>query len=149
MQYQPATDSHPSGGRQPPDGPACQVCGATPAAEVKVRQHVGMIILWMNRSFRSVLCRDCAIALFREKQDDTLLTGWWGMASLVINTGTIIYNLAQRRFMAKMPAPVRPAGRIPMHIGRPVFLRPGFFVPVGTVVIMLGVILLSIVTTPR
>lgn len=120
----------------------CQVCGAQPAAEVVMRQHVGLILWGIRRTYRVVCCRDCGLAFFRQKQNLTLLTGWWGWISLIFyNPWAIIANLVARSEVMKLPAPVRPAGRAPAAPGRPVYLRAGMIL---SCVLLLVVVVLIV-----
>lgn len=57
-------------------GLACQFCGGQPAIRITLRQHIGALIIMIFRRWRIVCCRDCGIALFRQKQNETLMTGW-------------------------------------------------------------------------
>lgn len=124
---------------------ACQVCGAQPAAAMVLRQHMGFAVFWMNRRFRLVCCRDCGLAFFRQKQNLTLLTGWWGLASgLILNWVTIIFNLVQRGTATRLPVPVRPAGGIPLDPGRPVYLRPGMVLACIAAMLLIVVLVIAV-----
>ncbi|MBO0709235.1 MAG: hypothetical protein J2P44_12805 [Candidatus Dormibacteraeota bacterium] len=91
-----------------------------------MHQHVGMILWGIRRRFRLVCCRDCGLAFFRQKQNRTLLTGWWGWISLIFyNPWAIISNIVERDKVMKLGAPVRPAGAVAVNPGRPVYLRSG------------------------
>ena len=117
---------------------ACQVCWGTPAAKVTFAQHIGIVVVWVNRRVRGVFCRDCAIALFRRQMNLTLATGWWGVISFFLgNPITIIYDLVQRGRIARWAPPQRPEGAPPpLALGRPVFLRPGIAVPIVLFVVL-------------
>ena len=119
---------------------ACQVCWGTPAAKVTFAQHIGVVIVWVNRRVRGVFCRECAIALFRREMNLTLATGWWGIISFFLgNPITIIYDLVQRARVARWEPPQRPEGApLPLPLGRPVFLRPGIAVPIVLIVVLLA-----------
>src|SRR5215472_761760 len=111
----------------PPKPGVCRVCGATPAQQVFFRQHIGIVLVWINRRYGGWLCRTCATGLFRRTMSNTLLTGWWGLLSaFLINPITIVYNLVERFRVSRMTEPVLgDPTRKPMDPGRPVFLRPG------------------------
>lgn len=127
----------------------CRVCGAQPAAEVVMHQHVGLILWGIRRTFRSVCCRDCGLAFFRQKQNLTLLTGWWGWISFGLwNPIAIIGNLVSRGEVMKLPAPVRPAGATAIDPGRPVYLRPGMILSCVLVLIVLFLIVVILVNQP-
>lgn len=110
--------------------------------------HTGMILWGIRRSFRQVLCRDCGLAFFRQKQNRTLLTGWWGWISLGLwNPIAIISNITSRDELMKLPAPDRPAGAAAVDPGRPVYLRAGMIVSCVLGLIILAVILLAVVNS--
>lgn len=128
-------------------GLICQVCGAQPAAEVVMRQHIGMVLWGLRRTFRLVCCRDCGLAFFRQKQNRTLLTGWWGWISLgFYNPWAIISNVIERGRVMSLPAPVRPGGRAPVDPGRPVYLRSGMILSCVLGAVALALIVLSLVS---
>lgn len=52
------------------------------------------------------LCRNCALSIGRDYQSSTLLQGWWGIISLVVNIGTIINNTTELRRADKMAQPI-------------------------------------------
>lgn len=112
-----------------------------------MRQHVGLILWGIRRTFRVVCCRDCGLAFFRQKQNLTLLTGWWGWISLIFyNPWAIIGNIVQRTYVMRLPAPVRPAGAVAVDPGRPVYLRPGLILTcaVALVVVLLIVLIMAL-----
>jgi hypothetical protein len=83
------------------------VCGATPAALVNFRIHIGLLLAWINRRERGVYCREHGLARFKTVLITTLLTGWWGILSLLIlNPLTIIANIrARSKLVALSPGP--------------------------------------------
>jgi hypothetical protein len=121
-----------------PRGPLpgeCRLCGSAPAADVSFRQHVGMVLLMNARSRPGPFCRSCGIATFRDLQNRTLLTGWWGVLSLlVLNWATILQNLRALVRVRRLAPPVRNPSVIsplpaPLPPGRPLWRRPGPLVP--------------------
>jgi hypothetical protein len=124
---------------------ACQICRAAPARSATFTQHIGAIVVWMNRPTTGVFCRDCAIAIFRREMNLTLMTGWWGMLSFaILNPLTILSNLFQRARAGRLPAPVRSAAVFPpLDMGRPVLLRPGIIVPIVLAVLLVLAVALS------
>jgi hypothetical protein len=140
--WRPTVPAPPGAAQAAAAGPAgaCQVCWATPAAKVTFAQHIGVVIVWVNRRVKGVFCRDCAIALFRREMNLTLATGWWGVISFFLgNPITIIYDLVQRARVARWKPPQRPEGAPPpLPLGRPVFLRPGIAVPIGLFALLLA-----------
>ncbi|MEU0008374.1 hypothetical protein ABZ079_30015 [Streptomyces sp. NPDC006314] len=103
---------------------ACQVCGASPAAQVTVRGHQGMLVIMRFLRRQGVFCRTCALATFREMQSDTLVRGWWGPLSMVITPVTLLINLGALSGIRRVPEPVTARWRPPLDPGKPVFKRP-------------------------
>ncbi|MEO3785316.1 hypothetical protein ABGB12_18455 [Actinocorallia sp. B10E7] len=73
-------------------------------------------------------CRYCGLAVFRDMTAKSLLLGWYGALSLLINPLTVLINLVLRSKVANLPDPVppndgRPYGR-PFDPGPPLMSRP-------------------------
>ena len=72
----------------------CQACGRNaPTKYVEFYQNIGMLVLRSMRSVRGNLCKRCIKKYSLKLTGLTLLTGWWGMISAVINPFLIINNL--------------------------------------------------------
>ncbi|MFI8349964.1 hypothetical protein [Streptomyces sp. NPDC085596] len=83
---------------------------------------------------QGVLCRTCALSVFREMQAETLVAGWWGLLSVLITPFVLLSNLSTLSSIRSMPAPVTPGWRPPLDPGKPVFRRPAgvlALVPLG------------------
>lgn len=136
--------AHPGAGQVP----ACRVCGCVPTADVTFRAHRGMIILMQFRRKEGPFCRDCGLAIFRQMTAESLIQGWWGYASSVINTVTVLINLARRGKVANLPAPQPPADgrpyRRPLDPGQPLYARPaavvGALLPFVAVLVFVALI---------
>jgi hypothetical protein len=108
----------------------CAICGCTPATEVTFMQGTGLLLMRRTKTLGIRACRDCGIALFRETQSRTLLTGWWGVFSFFSNLVFLWDNAVARRRLAALSAPVQPAQRSPSHrsaplpVGKPTMMRP-------------------------
>lgn len=113
----------------------CRLCGSAPAADVSFRQHVGMVVLLSAHTQPGPFCRQCGIATFRDLQNRTLITGWWGVLSLlVLGWLTAVRNLWALRRVRRLGPPVRDPSVIsplasPLPLGRPLWRRPGPLVP--------------------
>jgi hypothetical protein len=158
-----ATISEPSGEPIPPPPPApsrgplpgeCRLCGSAPAADVSFRQHIGMVFLMSARSRPGPYCRSCGIATFRDLQNRTLLTGWWGVISLLaLGWVTPLRNLLSLRRVRRLGPPSRDPSVIsplpgPLPVGRPLWQRPGPLVPL--LLAALGaLIVVHLVTAPE
>ncbi|WP_405554852.1 hypothetical protein [Streptomyces sp. NBC_01171] len=73
---------------------------------------------------QGMFCRTCALSVFREMQAETLITGWWGLLSVVITPFVLLANLNTLSDIRRMPTPVTPGWRPPLDPGKPVFQRP-------------------------
>lgn len=107
-----------------PHGPGCQVCGAAPAAAMTVRGHQGMLVMMRFLRRQGTFCRTCGLALFRKMQSDTMVQGWWGMASILITPLTLLINLFTLSRIRALPTPSGPVLRPSLDPGRPVLARP-------------------------
>ncbi|PWI41229.1 hypothetical protein [Streptomyces sp. ICBB 8177] len=123
-----------------PTGEArCRFCGGFPAVRATVRGHQGMIVLMRFMSLKGPFCRDCGIAAHRDMTTKTMWQGWWSYCSWVIAPLTILYNLIPRSKFNKLDKP-QTGFRPPMNPGKPIFERPGAFVailPVALVVVII------------
>jgi hypothetical protein len=84
----------------------CQVCGRRPATLLKVRRHVGMIVMQRFVSARAALCRDHGVALAKDFLRKTLVQGWWGLISFFVNFYAVYTDLVALSQARKLPAPV-------------------------------------------
>jgi hypothetical protein len=129
-QMQPPMHPHqqPYGGAAPMGAGvagSCEVCGAAPAKQVTVRGHQGMLVMMRFLKRRGTFCRTCGLAIFREMQSDTMVQGWWGMASAFITPLTLLFNLFALASIRGIPVPAAMGWRPPFDPGKPVMLRPG------------------------
>lgn len=130
----------------------CQMCGAGPAAPVTVRGHQGMVVIMRSLKRQGMLCRTCALSVFREMQAETLVAGWWGPLSVLITPFVLLANLGALSGIRRLPAPVTPGWRPPLDPGKPVFQRPAgvlALIPLGLlgllVTLVTGLLLVGLV----
>lgn len=120
---------NPYQGFPPPQPVAqCRLCGCVPAAPVTFRSHRGLLVVMQFLSMEGPFCRYCGLAVFRDMTAKSLIMGWYGVLSLLINPLTVLVNLVLRSKVAALPAPVppndgRPSGR-PLDPGQPLMFRP-------------------------
>ena|SRR5665213_335280 len=97
----------PARGPVPAARDACMVCGGTPAARITLRSVVAFVVMGVTSSQHGVFCRDCGLAAFRKRMNQTLLTGWWGVVHFFINLGVILGNLSARSRLMRLGPPTR------------------------------------------
>ncbi|MFJ6940204.1 hypothetical protein [Streptomyces sp. NPDC101132] len=104
---------------------ACRACGSQEAANVKVRAHLGLLIVMRFEHLDGPFCRTCGISVVRQMTTRALCLGWWGPLSLALfNPFTLLWNLYAHRKYAKL-LPSEPApGRTQLDPGAPVLRRP-------------------------
>ena len=72
----------------------CQACQReAPTKYVEYYQNIGMLVMRQLRSVKGHLCRRCTKHYFLKMTGLTLLTGWWGMISFIMNPFLIINNV--------------------------------------------------------
>lgn len=130
----------------------CQVCGSYPAVDVVLRQETGKLIWRVRRRAEGRFCRDCGLALFRSTQNLTLMTGWWGVISFVVNFGSIIGNLGAWWKFRSLAGPHRDLGveasvDEPLQPGSPLYRRAGIWV--AAVVLSVVALVITGETSPQ
>ncbi|MFJ5218582.1 hypothetical protein ACIP98_28150 [Streptomyces sp. NPDC088354] len=105
-------------------GPSCSYCGSVPATAATVRGHQGMIVIMKWLKVRGMFCRSCGLATVRKMTGDSMVQGWWGAASMLINPIVMLLNIRQWVKIKRLGEPVPGAPRRPADPGRPLFLRP-------------------------
>jgi hypothetical protein len=112
---------------------ACVVCGGVPATFITLRSIVAVVIMGITTTQSGFYCRDCGLAVFRQRMSATLLTGWWGIVSLFFNFRAIVENLSARSQLMRLGPATREPGARFLPPGRPVFLRAGFLLNAAVV----------------
>jgi hypothetical protein len=136
-----------SGGRQA--GPTyraarvgeCDLCGSGPATQVVFKHQHAYLIRATVYTSQLELCRGCALALGRARQNRTLIAGWWGVLSFFRNLGIVWTNTIQLRRAARLTSPTRSPEVVtplatPLPQGRSVFGRFGFWFTMVVVAII-------------
>ncbi len=83
----------------------CQQCGRSPAREIIVRRHVGMLVMQRFFKVRAQLCRSCGWKLVRGWTGRTLVQGWWGYVSFFANIFTVLMNVVSAVKVLRLPRP--------------------------------------------
>jgi DnaJ domain len=138
----PFERAEPRGPTLRPPGPTeCDLCGASPAKPLTLRQGVGLLVARRRSVLTLTLCKGCGKAFFREVQNQTLLKGWWGVFAFLANCFYVAANVATlgRIFWMEEPrartVPMDVPLSSPMSPGRPLVRRAGLWVSAMALVI--------------
>ena len=74
----------------------CELCGQRPAARIKLKRGVGMIIAARTVSADVTLCESCAASATAEFQKKTALQGWTSPRSALSNPFFLASNAVNR-----------------------------------------------------
>lgn len=77
--------------------PSCEICGEQPAAPIDLRRQVGMVVLMRQYSATAVLCEHCAQKAYMEFQKSTVLKGWTGIKSALMNPVVMGANVVNKK----------------------------------------------------
>ena len=142
----PAPPGAPLAGPSAPTGSpvtVCQQCGAIPVASASFRSVLGVILLFWVRTTTGTWCRDCGRSIGRSEQNRTLLTGWWGVISGVVNVVNVLANASLLLRFGRLGAPTGGAQASRLEPGRPALLRPGALVLLVGAVLVGGLVVVG------
>ena len=74
----------------------CEVCGNSPAARIKLRRGVGLVLAQRIYKADAILCDVCAAAATSEYQSKTAIQGWTSPRSGLMNPFYIASNAVNR-----------------------------------------------------
>jgi hypothetical protein len=86
----------------------CQLCGRSPAVNVTLRRHVGMIVLQRFVRWEGPVCREHGEAMTKIYLRKTLVEGWWGAISFFVNWFALATDLVAWHRVSKLPSPSTP-----------------------------------------
>lgn len=109
----------------------CQHCGRRPTAPVDLRAHTGMVVMARYALLSGFFCRECGMAMFRDRQNHTLIRGWWGVVAFFTNFYAVAKNVISWTRLVALPPPTGRADAPPLDPGRPLFARLGVWVVVA------------------
>ncbi|MGA8015629.1 MAG: hypothetical protein WCB85_06905 [Candidatus Dormiibacterota bacterium] len=88
------------------EGVRCRLCHRGPTAEASLFEHHGYGVPLKHLVLRGPLCRQCGLVAWRRMTLQTLLLGWWGLASIVLTPVTLVLNaIALARLLRTPEAP--------------------------------------------
>ncbi|GAA0586848.1 hypothetical protein GCM10009534_21350 [Kribbella sandramycini] len=91
-------------------------------------------------------CKTCGTASVRNMTANSLVQGWWGFASMIINPVTMIANLITFQKFKRLPDPQPGPGR-PMELGKPLIQRPQIFMALIPIAIIAAIVIGNLTTT--
>ena len=74
----------------------CEVCGKSPAAPIKLKRHVGLVLIDRTYTAKVTLCVVCADLATKEFQKESLKKGWTSPRSAALNPGTMAGNAIRK-----------------------------------------------------
>jgi hypothetical protein len=125
----------------------CRFCGAVPAVNATVRGHQGMIIVMRWLKLQGPFCRTCGIASVRDMTAKSLVQGWWGVGSAIINPFIMLSNLGPMSQFKKLPEPMPGAPGRPMNPGKPLFQRPAIAMLLLPIALTVAIVAINVTTT--
>jgi hypothetical protein len=85
-------------------GAACRLCQRAPTATASLFEHHGYGVSLKHLVLRGPLCRECGLVAWRRMTVQTLLLGWWGLASIVLTPVTLVLNAVALVKLLRTPA---------------------------------------------
>ena len=74
----------------------CEACGSRPAARIKLRRGVGLVLMAKTFTADVNLCATCADAAAKEFQKKTAVQGWTSPRSLLANPFYLASNAVNK-----------------------------------------------------
>lgn len=118
----------------------CDICGASPTSSLTYKQVTGQVFRDLVRTIDARLCRDCGLAIGREVQSKTILTGWWGLFAIFRNIAAIVSNSNSLYKASLTGQPQNDSGFfMPLPVGKSVFSRPRTWIGIGAVALAIAI----------
>jgi hypothetical protein len=76
---------------------SCEACGRSPAAPIKLKRNVGLVVVHRTVTAQAMLCSGCADAATKQFQRQTLAKGWTSPRSALANPATMVGNAFRKR----------------------------------------------------
>lgn len=81
---------------------SCEACGGAPAAPIKLKRNVGLVVVHRSVTAQAMLCVTCAEQATRHFQRQTLTKGWTSPRSALANPATLVGNAFRKRRHERM-----------------------------------------------
>jgi hypothetical protein len=114
-----------------PEPTECVFCAHSPTLEITLKREIGLVFRRRTIRYHGRYCRDCGMALFRDTQNATLISGWWGIICAPVNVGTIVSNYREYKRLRELAEPTPPTVPVtvervtPAPVGKTMVKRPG------------------------
>ncbi len=82
----------------------CEVCGRSPAKEMRFKSHHGYVVLRSEKVYEGVYCRDHAIMAASEARSGNLKGMWFGQYTLLFGTARLAWDSIK---LLDLPAAVK------------------------------------------
>lgn len=77
----------------------CQVCGVeAPTKYVAFYQNIGALVMRFSKTAQGNMCKSCISSTFWQYTLTSLVLGWWGLISLIVNPYFIVNNVFRYLF---------------------------------------------------
>ncbi len=90
-----------------------RVCGRIPARTLKLRRHVGMVVLQKFFKVEMPLCNEHGRELAKSWLGKTLVQGWWGVISFFVNFFAVYTDVVALSQASRLGDPVLPQATTP------------------------------------
>jgi hypothetical protein len=100
----------------------------------------GMIFAFRTATVKGRFCRQCGDAVFRQRMNRTLLTGWWGIVSFFFNFYVIVSNLNARTKIHNIGSPQGEPVAPPLDPGKSLPRRAGLYVGLAVILVLAALI---------
>lgn len=84
----------------------CQHCGIeAPTKYVAFYQNIGLLVMRFSKSAEGNMCKPCVHSTFWSMTATTLVLGWWGIISFIMNIFFVLNNVFRYLFCLGMASP--------------------------------------------
>ncbi len=84
----------------------CQNCGIeAPTKHVIFYQNIGLLVVRFSRTADANMCKPCVHSTFWSMTAVTLVAGWWGIISFIVNVFFVLNNVIRYIFCLGMESP--------------------------------------------
>lgn len=119
---------------------SCRICRRQPVHEFRFTLNSGFILFRRKMEFRGLLCRACALGMYRNAQAHNITRGPWGVISFFSTLLSLLDNFSQKGAISRLEPPYPPDAIDRDLAGKPVFARLSVWVVLIGVAVLIGAI---------